>query len=88
VKNADCTNCKWVNREQLTDAKGAAMVGQYQYCCRRFPPTAMLLPLTGGGFNLGCAFPVVGKGILCSLHEPADPDGALMSPDVPKALTN
>ena len=88
MNDRDCTNCKWVSREQLTDTGGNAIVGKYQYCCRRFPPTAMLLPLTGGGFNLGCAFPVVGAGIFCSLHTQPDPDGALMSDNVPELLTN
>jgi hypothetical protein len=72
MNEADCTNCKFVSSEQITDQQGNAIVGEYQHCCRRFPPTAMLLPLTGGGFNLGCAFPVVGAGIVCSLHEPLD----------------
>lgn len=69
---ADCTNCKYVSSEQMTDNSNREIVGEVQYCCRRFPPTAMLLPLPGGGFNLGCAFPVVGAGIVCSLHEYQD----------------
>lgn len=65
----DCTTCKWHHCEQVADAQGKAIIGNYQYTCHRFPPSAFMVPGPGGTFQLASAFPVVTSGMVCSLHE-------------------
>lgn len=84
-EQADCTNCRFTTKEQLVDERQNAIVGQFQYTCRRFPPSAFAIPHQHG-FKLASAFPVVSEGMVCSLHQSPDTDGAMQSDNVPGTL--
>ena len=68
MKN-NCTNCNYAQATQIADDKGNAVIGQYQYNCLRFPPSAFAVP-TPQGVTIGSAFPVVNATQVCSLYEP------------------
>ena len=74
MEKKNCTSCKWVTRSPIADQQGKVVVGQYGYSCRRFPPTALMIPSGPGQFNLGSAFPVVNDQMVCSLHQLPDSD--------------
>jgi len=67
--NPDCTNCRWNARDQIIDEQKKPIVGQYQYTCHRFPPSAFMVPGPAGSYRLASAFPVVTAGMVCSLHD-------------------
>ena len=80
----DCTTCKWHNCEQLADAQGKPIIGEYQYTCHRFPPSALMVPGPDRSYRLASAFPVVTHGMVCSLHEFQDEPDAHLTEFNPK----
>lgn len=69
-KIRECTNCKWTQKAQLADPQGKPIIGEFQYTCHRFPPSALMVPGPNNTFQLASAFPAVTDGMVCSLHEP------------------
>lgn len=68
----NCTQCAYAKKTQLADKDQKPIIGQYQYNCHRFPPSAFMVP-TNQGVTIGSAFPVVNESQVCSLFEPRDP---------------
>lgn len=87
-----CGNCKWTMKQKLTGPGGAIQIGKEILTCHRFPPSAVMVP-TGGNplgaqaYALMSNFPPVDGTMVCSLHEFADPDGAVLTSDVPGLLS-
>jgi len=69
MTGADCTKCKWATRDQVVDAQNKPVVGEYQYMCKRMPPSVFALYNPDGSFKLASAFPVVALGMYCSMYE-------------------
>lgn len=81
----NCTECQYAQKTQLADNEGKPIVGQYQTQCLRFPPSAFMVPVPGGGMALASAFPIVNEHQVCSLFEPrGDEQDAL--PNAPLKL--
>ncbi len=81
MDNPNCSICRYAKETQIADAQGQPIIGQYQYNCIRFPPSAFALP-GPQGVSLGSAFPVVSKEQLCSLFEPKDATEQIKPPDL------
>lgn len=62
----NCKNCHYAHRTVQRDNKGMPIVGEYVYQCRRFPPTAMLMPTSPHSANLTSTFPIVGPEVVCA----------------------
>ena len=86
----NCGNCKWTMTQPLKGPNGSIQIGQEVTTCHRFPPSAVMVPTgaLGGAatFALMSNFPPVNSDMVCSLHEFADPDGAVLTGDVPSLL--
>jgi hypothetical protein len=72
----NCTQCRYTQRDQIIGNDGSAVIGKYQFSCHRFPPSAFTVPISGGGFSLASAFPVVTDQHICSLFEIDDREDA------------
>lgn len=86
-----CANCKWTMKQILKGPDGAIQIGKEVLTCHRFPPSAIMVPtgssMLGQSFALMSNFPPVDATMVCSLHEFADPDGAVLTGDVPGLLS-
>lgn len=71
---AICNDCNYATKKQIVDDQQKPVIGKFQYQCRRFPPSAFVVP-SPAGFNLASAYPVVTGMDPCSLFEPHDGTG-------------
>ncbi len=69
MNEKDCTNCVFAVRDQIVDGDNKPVVGQYQFTCKRVPPSCLAIPTGPGQFKLASAFPVVTLGMYCAMFE-------------------
>ena len=69
MNDKDCTQCAFSVRDQIVDADNKPVVGQYQFTCKRVPPSVFPVPGAPGQFKLASAFPVVALGMYCAMYE-------------------
>jgi hypothetical protein len=69
MNEKDCTQCVFAVRDQIVDPQNKPVVGQYQFTCKRVPPSVFPIPGGQGQFKLASAFPVVALGMYCAMYE-------------------
>jgi hypothetical protein len=69
----NCTNCQYVEKTPRLDAKGTPVIGESQYACKRFPPSAFVIMNPRGGFATGSAFPNVTELMVCGEYHQKEP---------------
>ena len=70
MNDKDCTKCVFAVRDQIVDKDNKPVVGQYQFTCKRVPPSCFTVPGPGPGqFKIASAFPVVALGMYCAMYE-------------------
>lgn len=57
--NRDCAICRYKIDQQMPPPEIRRVM-----VCRRFPPTTVMVPMSGG-HNQASAFPIVGEGLWC-----------------------
>lgn len=81
-----CGNCKWTMKQALRGPGGEIQIGKDVLTCHRFPPSAVMVQTGPGSMILTANFPPVNSDMVCSLHEFEDPDGAMLTANVPGRL--
>lgn len=73
MNDKDCTKCIFAVRDQIVDPNNQPVVGQYQFTCKRVPPSCFTVPGNAPGqFKIASAFPVVALGMYCAMYEAMD----------------